>query len=198
MRCFSHSDGGADRPLLRHPGGADYPLCRHSGGSPSPRARHLAGSTSPLPRHPGRSEAESRDRRTTALSVPSRSRLGLTAVRDDDGCGWAQTAATYSAIMPGLVPGIHEQPFRVAKTWMAGTSPAMTTDRFEVGPHAATSSGVRSRIRSAVRAQVSTTPSAVMPGLVPGIHEQPSRVAGAWVAGTSPAMTTDRLEVTRR
>jgi hypothetical protein len=26
--------------------------------------------------------------------------------------------------MPGLVPGIHA--FRVAKAWMAGTSPAMT------------------------------------------------------------------------
>jgi hypothetical protein len=27
--------------------------------------------------------------------------------------------------MPGLVPGIHD--FLLAKTWMAGTSPAMTT-----------------------------------------------------------------------
>jgi hypothetical protein len=27
-------------------------------------------------------------------------------------------------VMPGLVPGIHV--FVVAKTWMAGTSPAMT------------------------------------------------------------------------
>jgi hypothetical protein len=29
-----------------------------------------------------------------------------------------------SAVMPGLVPGIHV--FLAAKTWMAGTSPAMT------------------------------------------------------------------------
>jgi hypothetical protein len=31
----------------------------------------------------------------------------------------------FSAVMPGLVPGIHA--FRAGtKTWMAGTSPAMT------------------------------------------------------------------------
>jgi hypothetical protein len=30
--------------------------------------------------------------------------------------------------MPGLVPGIH---VLAAKTWMAGTSPAMTKERFE-------------------------------------------------------------------
>ena len=29
--------------------------------------------------------------------------------------------------MPGLVPGIHVFLSLVAKTWMAGTSPAMTT-----------------------------------------------------------------------
>jgi hypothetical protein len=29
--------------------------------------------------------------------------------------------------MPGLVPGIHA--FLVAKTWMAGTSPAMTKEK---------------------------------------------------------------------
>jgi len=29
-------------------------------------------------------------------------------------------------VMPGLVPGIHELPLSRAKTWMAGTSPAMT------------------------------------------------------------------------
>jgi hypothetical protein len=29
-------------------------------------------------------------------------------------------------VMPGLVPGIHESPFTSCKTWMAGTSPAMT------------------------------------------------------------------------
>jgi hypothetical protein len=29
--------------------------------------------------------------------------------------------------MPGLVPGIHVFPKREIKTWMAGSSPAMTT-----------------------------------------------------------------------
>ena len=28
--------------------------------------------------------------------------------------------------MPGLVPGIHVLEFAISKTWMAGTSPAMT------------------------------------------------------------------------
>jgi hypothetical protein len=28
--------------------------------------------------------------------------------------------------MPGLVPGIHVLEFSASKTWMAGTSPAMT------------------------------------------------------------------------
>jgi hypothetical protein len=32
------------------------------------------------------------------------------------------------SVMPGLVPGIHD--FLIEKTWMAGTSPAMTTERF--------------------------------------------------------------------
>jgi len=37
-------------------------------------------------------------------------------------------ATKLSTVMPGLVPGIHV--LRGApKTWMAGTSPAMTTDR---------------------------------------------------------------------
>jgi hypothetical protein len=30
-------------------------------------------------------------------------------------------------VMPGLVPGIHVFLWCAAKTWMAGTSPAMTT-----------------------------------------------------------------------
>jgi hypothetical protein len=30
------------------------------------------------------------------------------------------------AVMPGLVPGIHVLFVQVVKTWMAGTSPAMT------------------------------------------------------------------------
>ena len=33
--------------------------------------------------------------------------------------------------MPGLVPGIHVLPLRAArKTWMAGSSPAMTTNSY--------------------------------------------------------------------
>ncbi len=35
-----------------------------------------------------------------------------------------QRVIDLSAVMPGLVPGIHD--FFAAKTWMAGTSPAMT------------------------------------------------------------------------
>jgi hypothetical protein len=31
--------------------------------------------------------------------------------------------------MPGLVPGIHVLLFLITKTWMAGTSPAMTNIR---------------------------------------------------------------------
>jgi hypothetical protein len=30
-------------------------------------------------------------------------------------------------VMPGLVPGIHDLTLVEAKTWMAGTSPAMTS-----------------------------------------------------------------------
>jgi len=30
--------------------------------------------------------------------------------------------------MPGLEPGIHDSPPRDGKTWMAGTSPAMTIE----------------------------------------------------------------------
>jgi hypothetical protein len=33
----------------------------------------------------------------------------------------------YFFVMPGLVPGIHVFLVAVSKTWMAGTSPAMTT-----------------------------------------------------------------------
>ncbi|HTZ80741.1 MAG TPA: hypothetical protein VMC10_22710 [Stellaceae bacterium] len=33
----------------------------------------------------------------------------------------------FSIVMPGLVPGIHGLQPRESKTWMAGTSPAMTT-----------------------------------------------------------------------
>jgi hypothetical protein len=32
--------------------------------------------------------------------------------------------ADLSSVVPGVVPGIHD--FTAAKTWMAGTSPAMT------------------------------------------------------------------------
>jgi hypothetical protein len=37
-------------------------------------------------------------------------------------------------VMPGLIPGIHvERRFAVAKTWMAGTSPAMTVTIRSIG-----------------------------------------------------------------
>jgi hypothetical protein len=35
------------------------------------------------------------------------------------------STVTANSVLPGLVPGIHV--FLAAKTWMAGTSPAMTT-----------------------------------------------------------------------
>jgi len=38
-------------------------------------------------RHPGRNEVKSRDRRATRPSAALRSRIGLKAVRDDDGAG---------------------------------------------------------------------------------------------------------------
>jgi len=38
--------------------------------------------------------------------------------------------------MPGLVPGIHVSLFG-GKTWMAGTSPAMTTEKLAHNPLAA-------------------------------------------------------------
>ena len=33
----------------------------------------------------------------------------------------------FQLVMPGLGPGIHVLPFADIQTWMAGTSPAMTT-----------------------------------------------------------------------
>ena len=44
-------------------------------------------------------------------------------------------AAAFSAVTPGLVPGVHAF-FRCGevKTWMAGTSPAMTKKRFASVP----------------------------------------------------------------
>jgi hypothetical protein len=36
-----------------------------------------------------------------------------------------------SFVMPGLVPGIHV--LAVSKTWMAGTSPAMTQSSYSAG-----------------------------------------------------------------
>jgi hypothetical protein len=40
-------------------------------------------------------------------------------------------------VMPGLVPGIHVFQAPTKKTWMAGTSPAMTAAFFESGSQAA-------------------------------------------------------------
>jgi len=36
-------------------------------------------------------------------------------------------------VMPGLVPGIHVFNFGATKTWMAGTSPAMTMWEDQLG-----------------------------------------------------------------
>jgi hypothetical protein len=112
--------------------------------------------------------------------------------------------------MPGLGPGIHafagfasrderdapaRPPQRASyprKTWMAGTSPAMTRREQAFRSGALRGGG---------------EPTAVMPGLGPGIHafagcasrdghDTPGSAAAArlmarrtWMAGTSPAMT---------
>jgi hypothetical protein len=34
-----------------------------------------------------------------------------------------------NGVMPGLVPGIHDLCGALKKTWMAGTRPAMTSER---------------------------------------------------------------------
>ena len=47
----------------------------------------------------------------------------------DEEAGWeavGPTAAVTQVVMPGLVPGIHVLNVAANKTWMAGTSPAMT------------------------------------------------------------------------
>jgi len=41
------------------------------------------------------------------------------------------SSSPFPFVMPGLVPGIHVLPPRAAKTWMAGTSPAMTMEADE-------------------------------------------------------------------
>ena len=61
-----------------------------------------------------------------------------------------------STVMPGFMPGIHVfAAFKTSKTWMAGTSPAMT---LRVNPAMTFFWCVVSDL------------SSVMPGFVPGIH----------------------------
>ena len=47
-------------------------------------------------------------------------------MRDSLRVGWEQTS--HLLVMPDLVPGIHEFECQQIKSWMAGTSPAMTVD----------------------------------------------------------------------
>jgi len=49
--------------------------------------------------------------------------MGKTSIREVYPC--------LSAVMPGLVPGIHA--FQGSQTWMAGTSPAMTPEKTSIG-----------------------------------------------------------------
>src|SRR5579885_3054669 len=66
-----------------------------------------------------------------------RSRPGMTGKEDD--------ARTLLLVMPGLVPGIHAlRPRPTPKTWMAGTSSAMTKGRKE--GHCASPKGRMSQI----------------------------------------------------
>jgi hypothetical protein len=54
------------------------------------------------------------------LSPPKRHRAQAEAIQP--GSTWCHI----NAVMPALVAGIHVLLFGVPKTWMAGTSPAMT------------------------------------------------------------------------
>jgi len=104
-----------------------------------------------------------------------------------------------TAAMLGTVPGIHERTVHLARTWMVGTSPAMTNTegrgcRCRSGCHG---DALRTAIRGDRRFGGYGTKTAlsitVMPGLVPGIHERTVHLARTWMAGTGPAMTnTDR------
>ena len=83
--------------------------------------------------------------------------------------------------MPGLVPGIHvfTAP-SLSKTWMAGTSPAMTV--VECSASLSSCPGFCADEMHRL--------SSVMPGLVPGIHVFAAlQQLKTWMAGTSPAMT---------
>src|SRR5256885_9370564 len=51
--------------------------------------------------------------------------------RLDESC--LDTSAAIHSVMPGLVPGIHDFPTSTLKTWMAGTSPAMTNGYLTAG-----------------------------------------------------------------
>jgi hypothetical protein len=44
----------------------------------------------------------------------------------------AEGGLNHSVVMPGLVPGIHVLFSDTPKTWMAGTSPAMTREQAHV------------------------------------------------------------------
>ena len=83
-----------------------------------------------------------------------------------------------SIVMPGLEPGIHGLPPRDGKTWMAGTSPAMTTSGGSDPLHGL--------------GLVAQKPEPDTRGLEPGIHVLGRRNGGTWIAGTTPAMTSKK------
>jgi len=104
-----------------------------------------------------------------------------------------------TAAMLGTVPGIPGQSVHLARTWMAGTGPAMTNtegrgcrcrSEADRGDLRTVARGLQRGGGGRSKTILSTT---VMPGLVPGIHERTVHLAKTWMAGTSPAMTnTDR------
>src|SRR5260221_2054 len=78
--------------------------------------------------------AESRNQHRAAHDHPRHQRCGEKSKQNDeqpadqrhDAKSIGNTSTNLSTVMPGLVPGIHVLVLQQSKTWMAGTSPAMT------------------------------------------------------------------------
>ena len=77
-----------------------------------------------------------------------------------------------SIVMPGLVPGIHGLQPRDGKTWMAGTSPAMTTSGSSDPLHGL--------------GLVAQKPEPDSRGLEPGIRVLGRCRSETWIAGSPP------------
>src|SRR5689334_20603763 len=112
--------------------------------------------------------------------------------------------------MPGFMPGIHVFSVRKRKTWMAGTSPAMTAERLVVprcfmdgrafgredgasrllpGHEGGEAGFARASCAGLTRASTMRRKSKILTTLI--------ACAASWIAGSSPAMTVERLVVLR-